>query len=161
MNELRLENRSLKLIQTTLLFGFSLFLHLQLCGQSSGMPEHEQAITELVAQYAQAREIQDTNLLKSILTEDIDQLVSSGEWRRGIGTAVKGMQRSSSNNPGTRTLTVEHIRLITPAAAIADARYVITQEDGNERRMWSTFIVVLEENRWMIAGIRNMLPAGG
>lgn len=131
-----------------------------LYAQPAAPIEDQTAITTLIAQYAQAREAQDTSLLKSILTEDIDQLVSSGEWRRGIGTAVAGMQRSSDTNPGTRTLTVEHIRMLTPNAAIADARYVIERTDGSARRMWSTFIVKLIDGRWKIAAIRNMLPTG-
>ncbi|MCB0631620.1 MAG: DUF4440 domain-containing protein [Saprospiraceae bacterium] len=136
-----------------------LLLPLPFFAQIAAVQDYEQAITTLIAQYAQARETQDTVLLKNILTKDIDQLVSTGEWRRGIGTAVKGMQRSSGNNPGTRTLTVEHIRLLTPASAIADARYVIEQTDGTQRRMWSTFITVMKNDEWKIAGIRNMLPA--
>lgn len=117
------------------------------------------AITQLVAQYAQARENQDTTLLKNILTGDVDQLVSSGEWRRGIRTAVAGMQRSSSNNPGTRTLTVEQVRRISKKVAIADARYVIRNPNGSERKMWSTFIAVRKKGQWKISAIRNMLPA--
>lgn len=117
------------------------------------------SITQLIANYAQARENQDTVLLKEILTTDIDQLVSSGEWRKGIQTAVQGMQRSSSRNPGTRTLTVEQIRFLNKRSAIADARYMIKNPDGSARKMWSTFIVTRKGKRWKIAAIRNMLPA--
>jgi len=53
---------------------------------------------------AQAREKRVTVLLKTILTANVDQLVSAGEWRIGIKAAVEGMIRSSANNPGTRTL---------------------------------------------------------
>lgn len=127
---------------------------------ASNHAQHKQAIEALIDQYAQAREQQDTVLLKSILTEEIDQLVSNGEWRRGLRTAVEGMKRSSSSNPGERTLTVDHIRFINPEAAIADARYEIKNTDGSVRKMWSTFIVVYEAGTWKIAAIRNMLPAG-
>lgn len=44
-------------------------------------PVQEKALYSLIDQYSQAQETSDTTLLKSILTEDIDQLVSSGEWR--------------------------------------------------------------------------------
>jgi hypothetical protein len=47
----------------------------------------------------------DTVLLKNILTDDIDQLVSSGEWRQGIDESVQGMLRSSANNAGTRKIS--------------------------------------------------------
>ncbi len=118
-----------------------------------------ESITRLIADYAQARETQDTVLLSSILTDDIDQLVSSGEWRRGKEGAFKGMMRSSSGNTGTRTLTVEHIRLLSAKQAIVDARYEINQDNGSIRKMWSTFIVVKEKGKWKISAIRNMLPA--
>ncbi len=121
--------------------------------------KQQQAIVALVDQYAQARETQDTVLLKSILTPDIDQLVSTGEWRDGIKGSMAGMVRSSATSPGTRTLTVQKVRFLTPGSAIADARYVIQNSDGSAREMWSTFIVVQQKGKWKIAAIRNMLPA--
>ena len=117
-------------------------------------------ITALIDQYSTAREKSDTVLLKKILTDDIDQLVSTGEWRRGIRTAVEGMARSSGNNPGTRTLRVENIRMLNSTSAVADCRYEIQNADGTARKMWSTFIVVAEKNVWKISAIRNMLPSG-
>ena len=116
-------------------------------------------IVMLIAQYSRARESKDTILLKKIITTDIDQLVSTGEWRSGIGPAVKGMMKSSTNNPGSRTLRVDKIRLVTPVCAIVDCRYEIANANGNPRRMWSSFIVVANKGVWKIAAIRNMLPA--
>ena len=116
-------------------------------------------IIRLIAQYSHARESKDTILLKKIITTDIDQLVSTGEWRSGIGPAVKGMMKSSTNNPGSRTLRVDKIRLVTPVCAIVDCRYEIANANGNPRRMWSSFIVVADKGIWKIAAIRNMLPA--
>ena len=116
-------------------------------------------ITMLIAQYSQAREARDTILLKKILTGDIDQLVSTGEWRSGIRDAVDGMMESSGSNPGTRTLTVDKIRMVTPACAVADCRYEIANANSNPRKMWSSFIVVSDKSVWKISAIRNMLPA--
>jgi len=116
-------------------------------------------ITALIDQYSQAREKRDTVLLKSILTSDVDQLVSTGEWRVGINAAVEGMMRSSANSPGTRTLVVEKIRAISPSSAIVDCRYEIKNTDGTARKMWSTFIVVADKGIWKIMSIRNMLPS--
>jgi uncharacterized protein (TIGR02246 family) len=116
-------------------------------------------IYKLVENYSLAREKNDTILLKSILTNDIDQLVSTGEWRYGMQEAVQGMQRSSRGNPGTRTLTVEKVRFLDAKNAIADARYEIKNADGTMRKMWSTFIAVRQNEQWKIAAIRNMLPA--
>ena len=128
--------------------------------QSNEPTNHQRkAITHLIDQYSEAREKRDTALLKTILTTDVDQLVSTGEWRNGIGTAVQGMLKSSANSPGTRTLTVDKIRILDPGAAIVDCKYDIQNTDGTSRRMWSTFIVVNKKKVWKISAIRNMLPA--
>ncbi len=116
-------------------------------------------IYRLIDNYSLAREKKDTNLLKAILTTDVDQLVSTGEWRTGIVEAVQGMLRSSATSPGTRTLTVEKIRFLDPKNAIADARYEIKNPDGTTRKMWSTFVTVFDQGKWKIAAIRNMLPS--
>ena len=118
-----------------------------------------QGIYKLIDNYARAREKKDAVLLDSILTTDVDQLVSSGKWRKGKKESMKGMLQSSSSNPGTRTLQIEKIRFLNPVSAIADARYQIQNADGTTRKMWSTFIVVYGEDRWEITAIRNMLPA--
>lgn len=127
--------------------------------QESPSAQEEQPIYGLIDQYARARETKDTVLLKEILTDRIDQLVSTGEWRRGFETAKQGMLRSSSANPGVRTLVVDQIRFLNPESAIVDTRYEIANTNGSIRKMWSTFIVVYEHNRWKITAIRNMLPA--
>lgn len=119
-----------------------------------------QEIIDLISSYSEAREAKDTVLLKGILVEDVDQLVSSGEWRKGIAAAIQGMVQSSSENPGDRTLKVESIRFLNPDAAIVDARYDIKNASGTLREMWSTFIVIKETEQWKISAIRNMLPAG-
>jgi hypothetical protein len=112
----------------------------------------------LIDQYSLAREQRDTVLLKRILTTDVDQLVSTGEWRNGIGSSVKGMLNSSASSPGTRTLTVEKIRLLSPTSAIVDCKYEIQNANNTVRKMWSTFIVVSDNEAWRISAIRNMLP---
>jgi len=119
----------------------------------------QKEITSLIDQYSQAREKRDTALLKTILTSDVDQLVSTGEWRVGLNAAVEGMMKSSANSPGTRTLHVEKIQTISPSSAIVDCRYEIQNTDGTVRKMWSTFIVIDDKKTWKIMAIRNMLPA--
>jgi len=119
----------------------------------------QKEITSLIDQYSQAREKRDTALLKTILTPDVDQLVSTGEWRVGLKAAVEGMLKSSANSPGTRTLHVEKIQTITASSAIVDCRYEIQNADGTARKMWSTFIVIADKKTWKIMAIRNMLPA--
>jgi len=135
------------------------FVSLLVAEKTKAIQKKEKQIHALVDQYSKARETKDGELLKKILVEDIDQLVSSGTWRRGFDAALAGMMRSSNSRPGSRTLTIEHIRFLDNKNAIADARYEVTNEDGSKRKMWSTFIVKLEDKRWKIAAIRNMLPA--
>ena len=119
-----------------------------------------QAVKDLVAAYAVARETRDPEAVRSLLTDDADQLVSSGTWRRGRETLVSGMLESSRRNPGSRTLTVETVRFPVPDTALADARYVIKGAEGAEdRKMWSTFLCVRTGDGWRISAIRNMLPA--
>jgi hypothetical protein len=130
-------------------------------GQSIKVSDKERSdISSLIDKYSKAREKRDTILLKSILTADVDQLVSSGEWRNGIAASVKGMLNSSAGSPGTRRLTVDKIRFFNPNTAIVDCRYEINNNDGTVRKMWSTFVVLFEKGVWKISAIRNMLPTG-
>lgn len=121
-------------------------------------PQQKQEITALIDAYSDAREKQDRNLLEGILSAEVDQLTSSGEWRKGKEGSMQGMGRSSQANPGTRTLSVQNIRLLGPQVALVDARYDIRSPQGVTRNMWSTFMVVQAEGKWRISAIRNMLP---
>jgi hypothetical protein len=116
------------------------------------------SISLLIDSYSLAREKSDTMLLKTILTGDIDQLVSTGEWRNGIRSAVDGMLKSSAGNPGRRTLTIARIKFLQTNTAIADCNYDIQNEDSTMRKMWSTFVVIKDGGKWKISAIRNMLP---
>jgi len=152
--------------KTDIMKNVFLLLLLNLTGVSLLYGQHNtpnddqrKAITSLIDQYSEAREKRDTVLLKTILTPDVDQLVSTGEWRNGIGASVQGMLKSSMNSPGTRTLNIEKIRMIDPHSAIVDCRYEIQNADGTMRKMWSTFIVVSDKHVWKISAIRNMMPA--
>jgi uncharacterized protein (TIGR02246 family) len=145
----------------TILLLFQILTLPLLFGQDTGVDEKvRQEIYSLIDNYAEARDNKDSVLLRSILTPDVDQLVSSGEWRKGIQEAIEGMMRSSAVNPGDRKLAVENIRLLDPGTGIVDARYEIEGSNGPSRKMWSTFMVVFRENKWKITGIRNMLPTG-
>ena len=146
--------------KTTLLLLSHLACIIVFNGQDIKVNDKQQKeITSLIDQYSQAREKRDTALLKTILTPDVDQLVSTGEWRVGLNAAVEGMMRSSANSPGTRTLYVEKIQAISPSSALVDCRYEIQNADGTSRKMWSTFIVIANKKTWKIMAIRNMLPA--
>jgi uncharacterized protein (TIGR02246 family) len=132
-----------------------------LWAQSSvGGPSDEAAIRDVVKRYVDARGNRDPKAVEALFTSEADQLVSSGEWRRGREAVVRGTQGSSERNPGVRTITADTIRFLTNDVAIADGPYIIQSAAGNERRMWTTFVMKRGAEGWRIAAIRNMLPAG-
>lgn len=139
-------------------YTFTVFLSILFILSLFAQNNSKEAVIALIDQYSLSRDKQDTVLLKRLLTDDIDQLVSNGEWRAGIGAAVSGMMRSSQGNPGSRKLIVDKVRFLDAKNAIADARYEIQNPDGTIRKMWSTFIVVYQNDSWKISAIRNMLP---
>jgi uncharacterized protein (TIGR02246 family) len=139
----------------------SLWLIVGLGGGWQGTTRHakdEAAIRAVVKEYVGARERQDPAAVGALFTNDADQLVSSGEWRKGREALVKGTLASTARG-GNRTITLETIRFPTRDVAIADGRYEITGGAGGDRRMWSTFMMVRDGSAWRIAAIRNMLPA--
>ena len=122
-------------------------------------PGDDGAVRALVGRYNAARLQEDPAAIRALFTDDADQLVSSGEWRRGREPLVEGMLRSSRTNPGTRTLTVETVRFLGPDVALADARYEIAPAGGSgARHMWSTFVAVRTAEGWRLSAIRNMRP---
>jgi uncharacterized protein (TIGR02246 family) len=119
---------------------------------------NDDAVRAVVRRYVEAREARDPKAVAALFTADADQLVSSGEWRVGRDDVVTGSLASSAQTGGKRTIDVERVRYVSADVAIADGRYSITGE-GNDRRMWSTFVIVKASGEWRIAAIRNMLPA--
>ena len=118
------------------------------------------AIRAVVAKYVDARERLDPQAVEQLFTGDADQLVSSGEWRKGRAAVVRGTLASSTSTGGKRTITVESVRFITPEVAIADGRYELTGlAGGATRSMWTTFVLKRDGKDWHITAIRNMLPA--
>jgi uncharacterized protein (TIGR02246 family) len=128
--------------------------------QTATGPADEAAIKDVVARYVDARDHKDAKATEALFTADADQLVSSGEWRKGRDAVVRGTMASSEASGGKRTITVETVRFLTPDAALADGRYEIAGLAGAApRRMWSTFLITRTRDGWRIAAIRNMLPA--
>jgi uncharacterized protein (TIGR02246 family) len=117
------------------------------------------AVRAVVARYVDAREGRDPTRLAALFAEDADQLVSSGEWRRGREAVVSGGLASSARSAGARTIEVETVRFATADVAIADGRYEIAAAAGAPaRRMWTTFVMVKRDGAWRISAIRNMRP---
>jgi len=131
---------------------------LTLAAQSHS--QDEAAIRTIVSKYVAAREQIDPQAVAALFTADADQLVSSGEWRRGRDEVVRGTMASSQAATGKRTITVETIRFISGDVALADGRYEIAGAAGEpSRKMWTALLVSRTAQGWRIAAIRNMLPA--
>ncbi|MFN7927706.1 MAG: SgcJ/EcaC family oxidoreductase [Blastocatellia bacterium] len=127
---------------------------------SNSSANDEAAIRAVVQKYVDARERIDPKAVEQLFTADADQLVSSGEWRKGREAVVKGTMASSTSTGGKRTITVETVRFLTSDVAIADGRYELTGlAGGTTRSMWSTFVFKKMGKDWRISAIRNMLPA--
>lgn len=150
--------QSMRLVPALLLVALVLAVPRVVAAQAAADAD---AIKALVASYVDARERRDPTALAALFTSDADQLVSSGEWRRGREAVVNGGLASSSRNSGARTITVETVRLVSRDVAIADGRYEIAAAAGQPaRQMWTTFIVSRTADGWRISAIRNMRPAG-
>lgn len=124
---------------------------------SAAQASDDVAIRTVVRNYVNARELRDPAAIAALFTADADQHTTSGEWRRGRAEVISGTMDSSKRNPGTRRITVETVRFLTPDVAIADGPYEIGT-DGNVRRMWTTIVLQRERGEWRIAAIRNMAP---
>lgn len=120
----------------------------------------EVEIRRVVQKYMDARENKDTQALESLFTSDADQLVSTGEWRKGLGEIVRGTQANSQKTGGKRTIEVVSVRLVVPGVALVDGRYELKDlAGGGARKMWTTLLLIRHTDGWYITAIRNMLPA--
>jgi uncharacterized protein (TIGR02246 family) len=127
--------------------------------QPASRPGDEAAVREVVGKYVHARELRDATAIEATFTSDADQQTTSGEWRRGRAQIVPGTLESSRRNAGTRAITVETVRFVTPDVAIADGPYEITASgSGAVRRMRATIILRRDSDTLRIAAIRNMVP---
>jgi uncharacterized protein (TIGR02246 family) len=145
------------------LWSTALFCGALFCGVSAAQAQagkEESAVRALAARYMDARDKQDAHAIEALFTPDADQLVSSGEWRKGRPEIVKGTMASSQSNRGARTIAVESVRFLAAGVAIAEGRYDLADASGGEtRHMWTSIVAVKTADGWKIAAIRNMLPA--
>jgi uncharacterized protein (TIGR02246 family) len=121
----------------------------------------EAAVRQVIQKYVDARESKDAQAIEALFTSDADQLVSTGEWRKGRAEVVRGTMASSQSSSGKRTITVTSVRFLAPGVALADGRYEIAGTEGAAaRKMWASLTLTRGRDGWRIAAIRNMLPAG-
>jgi len=139
---------------------WKLFSFLAIAGiLAAQAPGDEAAVRGVIQKYVDARESRDAKAIEALFTSDADQLVSTGEWRKGRAEVVKGTMASSQSSAGKRTITVTSVRFLAPGVALADGRYEISG-DGTPRKMWASIAVTRgPDGAWKIAAIRNMLPA--
>jgi uncharacterized protein (TIGR02246 family) len=137
------------------------FLHAPLTAQEpAAASAGETAVRAAVQKYVDAREAKDPKAIEELFTDDADQLVSDGTWRKGRDALVRGMLESSKKNPARRSITVESVRFLTADVALADGRYTQKgQAGGNDREMWTAITLRRGPDGWRIAAIRNMLPS--
>ena len=129
-------------------------------GLAQSKAADEAAVRDVVANYVAARERGDASAVAAVFTETVDQLTSSGEWRRGRDELVRGTLASSKTNSGARTITIKTVRFPAADVAIADGEYVIAASSSAQtRNMWTSFVMIRSGSRWRIDAIRNMLPA--
>ena len=118
------------------------------------------AVRQVVQKFMDARDRNDAHAIEALFTADADQLVSSGEWRKGRADVVKGSMASSQSTGGTRAIKVTSVRFLTPGVAIADGHYDLAGlAGGATRNMWTSIVMAKGADGWRIAAIRNMLPA--
>jgi uncharacterized protein (TIGR02246 family) len=147
-------------LAAALIFFVSAFAHAPARAANENAANDDGAVREVVQKYMDAREHQDAHALEALFTADADQLVSSGEWRKGRSDVVQGTLASSQNMAGKRTIAVESVRFLSQDVALADGRYEISGlPNGQTRKMWTTLVLTRASEGWHIAAIRNMLPA--
>src|SRR5579863_7742049 len=71
--------------------------------------DDENAVRAVVQKYVEAREASDPKAIEALFTDDADQLVSDGTWRKGRDALVRGMLESSKKNPARRSITVASV----------------------------------------------------
>jgi uncharacterized protein (TIGR02246 family) len=154
-----IEKLSMK-IQFILLLAFLGMANLAYAQDSEFSDADEIAIRMLIAQYLETRIQNDEEALRSLLTEDVDQLPTSGNLRSGIDEVAAGVLANTANTGGDRSITIQRIRYIGSSVAIVDGLYdIVNRLDGIDRHYLTSFTVTRETNRWKITAIRNMQPS--
>jgi uncharacterized protein (TIGR02246 family) len=130
-----------------------------LCAQLPSSDGDAAAVRDVITQYMQARNQKEPDATRRLFTQDADQLVSTGEWRKGVDDLIRGAIASSQKETGQSSIAIESIRFLDPAVALVDGRYKTTSATGSVRNMWTSLVLKRTNSGWRITAIRNMLPA--
>jgi len=127
--------------------------------QTLSRSEDETAIRQTVQAYIETRESNNREGLIALLTADVDQLVSTGNMRAGRDAVVNGSLSTTASTGGSRQISIESIRFLSPEIAIGDGPYdVVGRVDGPDRHYKTTMVFQRVDGAWKIAAIRNMQP---
>jgi uncharacterized protein (TIGR02246 family) len=141
-----------------------LLIALAVCGaaaqaQPANRAADEAAVRAAIQAFIGTREANDAAGLSALLTQDVDQRLTSGNVRSGREAVVSGSLSTTQSTGGRRTITVDSLRFVGDDVAIADGRYdSLGRSDGTDQRMLTSMVLRREGGEWKIAAIRNMIP---
>lgn len=118
----------------------------------------ESAIRQVTQDYIARRDEGDEAGLRALLTENIDQRLTSGRMRLGRDEVVSGSLGSTQSSGGKRVITLKDIRFLGADVAIANGNYdSLGRANGTDLHMQTTIIFWRFDGKWHIDAIRNAL----
>jgi len=116
----------------------------------------ESAIRQVTQDYIARRDEGDEAGLRALLTEKVDQRLTSGRMRLGRDEVVNGSLGSTQNSGGKRVITLNGIRFLGADVAIANGNYdSLGRADGTDLYMRTTIVFWRVDGKWRIDAIRN------
>jgi uncharacterized protein (TIGR02246 family) len=116
----------------------------------------ESAIRQVTQDYIARRDEGDEAGLRALLTEKVDQRLTSGRMRLGRDEVVSGSLGSTQNSGGKRVITLNDIRFLGADVAIANGNYdSLGRADGTDLYMRTTIVFWRVDGKWRIDAIRN------
>ena len=116
----------------------------------------ESAIRQVTQDYIARRDEGDEAGLRALLTENVDQRLTSGRMRLGRDDVVSGSLGSTQSSGGKRVITLNDIRFLGADVAIANGNYdSLGRADGTDLYMRTTIVFWRVDGKWRIDAIRN------
>jgi len=118
--------------------------------------DDEAAIRQVTQDYILRRDEGDEAGLRALLTENVDQRLTSGRMRMGQDEVVSGSLGSTQSSGGKRVITLLDIRFLGDDVAIANGNYdSLGRADGTDLYMRTTIVFWRVDGKWRIDAIRN------
>ena len=116
----------------------------------------ESAIRQVTQDYIARRDEGDEAGLRALLTEKVDQRLTSGRMRLGRDDVVSGSLGSTQSSGGKRVITLNDFRFLGTDVAIANGNYdSLGRADGTDLYMRTTIVFWRVDGKWRIDAIRN------